>query len=345
MSEDRHPAASGALAAWALDACPSDEATVIGEHLSACGPCSREAGRLRDTAGLLAAAVAVRPPPRLRESVLAAARRSRPGTSAGSALDAGAAATATAGMVAGAVAGAVPAEDLAGAYAEQVAGMDRLLGTLTAAHWRTPVPRYASVLDLVAHLTGNDAAFAADLGLPAGRAGGAREAWYAQAGAVVRGVSADARLLDRRASLAGAERVPASGRVALVQRAFETWTHADDIRAALGRPAEPPPGEHLRFVVELGTGLLPRALRALGRHHPGRTARLLLTGPGAGEWLVPLAPGEGPGLPDVTVIASAEDFCRLLADRIAPARFPHRTEGDRALADDLLRAAATLGCD
>ncbi|TDD77960.1 maleylpyruvate isomerase family mycothiol-dependent enzyme [Actinomadura rubrisoli] len=350
MSEDRHPAATGVLAAWVLDACPWDEAAAVGEHVEACRPCAGETRRARNTAGLLAAAVALPPPPGLRDVVLSAARRRRaPGVPL------------------------VPAEGLAMAYAEQISSMDRLLGSLDDAHWRMPVPRYASVRDLVVHLAGNDAMVAADLGItsrnrpaismvdPHGpseeeerrsvdnpsdhRDAGTREVWHAQARALVRGVSQDSRLLEREASLAGGARVKASGRNALVQRTFETWTHADDIRATLGRPAEPPRGEHLRFIVELGTGLLPRALHALGRHHPGRTARLRLTGTGASEWLVPLAPGEGPGRPDVTVVATAEDFCRLLADRIAPGAFPHHADGDPGIVDDLLRAAATLGCD
>ncbi|WP_030168483.1 maleylpyruvate isomerase family mycothiol-dependent enzyme [Spirillospora albida] len=346
MSEDAHPDATGALAAWAVDACPPDEARAIGEHLAWCAGCAGEAARLRETAGLLATAVAERPPPDVRDAVLAAARRRRrPG------------------------AGIVPAGGLAQVYAEQVAHMDRLLESLTPAHWRTPLPRYASVRDLVAHLTANDAAFAADLGLPAGgpspagraapaagrdalAAGGSasparggddvRTAWRTRARAVVRGVSGDARVLELEASLAGAEGVRAPARDVLVQRAFETWTHADDIRAVVGRPPEPPPGEHLRLVVELGTGLLPKALR---RPYPGRAAELRLTGPGAGTWRVPLAPGEAPGVPDVTVTARTEDFCRLIAGRIPPARFPHDAEGDAEVVAAVLYAASTLGCD
>lgn len=394
MSEDAHPTATGALSAWAVDACPPEEAAAIGEHLAWCAGCAGEAARLRDTVGLLATAVAERPPPDVRDAVLAAARRRRrPG------------------------ARIVPADGLTRAYAEQIAHMDRLLASLTPADWRAPLPRYASVRDLVAHLTANDTAFAADLGLlaagapsPADRAhaagrdapaeqddalaegdahaagapfladralaaerdasaeqgdalaegdayavsplaarggvpfvgGDVRAAWRARARAVVRGVSGDVRVLEREASLAGAERVRAPARDALVQRAFETWTHADDIRAVVGLPLEPPGGEHLRLVVELGAGLLPRALR---RPYPGRTARLRLTGPGAGEWLVPLAPGEAPGVPDVTVTARAEDFCRLIAGRILPARFPHDADGDAQIVAAVLHAASTLGCD
>ncbi|MEW2359364.1 hypothetical protein AB0881_36780, partial [Spirillospora sp. NPDC029432] len=169
----------------------------------------------------------------------------------------------------------------------------------------------------------------------------------AQADALVRGVAADAGLLERETSLAGAVPVPAAARTALVQRAFETWTHADDIRAVVGRPPEPPPGGHLRLIVEMAVPLLPRALRAIGRARPGRTARLRLTGAVSGEWAVPLAPGAAAdaGRPDVTVVADAEEFCRLLANRRRPEAFPHVADGDPALAGDLLHAAATLGCD
>ncbi|MFB4317110.1 maleylpyruvate isomerase family mycothiol-dependent enzyme [Actinomadura sp. 21ATH] len=327
MSEGGHPDMDTALAAWAVGACPADEAARIGEHVASCAACARAADRLNATAGTLAEAVREAPPPALRAAVLAAARRRRPG---------------------------LPAR-LTEAYARQVAGMDALLSSLTPAEWRAPVPalgpvpKYGSVREVVGHLARNDAAFAGDLGLARGEraAAGARAGWHAQADALVRGVTADAGLLDRETSLAGAAPVPATGRTALVQRAFETWTHADDIRAVVGRPPEPPPGEHLRLIVEMAVPLLPRALRAAGRARPGRTARLRLTGAVSGEWTVPLAPGAAPaaGRPGVTVTADAEEFCRLLANRRRPEAFPHVADGDPALAADLLRAAATLGCD
>ncbi|MFP3967798.1 maleylpyruvate isomerase family mycothiol-dependent enzyme, partial [Actinomadura fulvescens] len=238
-----------------------------------------------------------------------------------------------------------PVAGLAGAYAAQVALMDELLMSLSPGLWRTPLQRYGSVRELIAHLTGNDARFAADLGLPQPARHGHHDAWHAQARAVVEGVSGDVALLDREASLAGARPVRAPARSALVQRTFETWTHADDIRAVAGRPRVPPPAGHLRLIVELGIGLLPRALRVLRREHPGATARLVLTGPGAGEWTVPLALGGEPGPPDVTITAGAEDFCRLLAGRRAPGSFPHRAQGDPAVVADVLHAASTLGCD
>jgi uncharacterized protein (TIGR03083 family) len=339
MSGKGHPDVDGALAAWAIDSCPAGEADRIAAHVASCESCARAAGRLRATAGTLAAVTRADPPPALRARVLAAAlERRRPGVPAAPHTDP------LAGLHAGLH--TEPHTELAGAYSRQVTRMDALLASLTPAQWRAPVPKYASVRHVVGHLAANDAAFAGDLGLALRRsAPDPRGAWHAQAEALVRGVTADAGLLEREASLAGARPVRAPARTGLVQRAFETWTHADDIRAAVGRPAEPPPGGHLRLIVEMAVPLLPRALRASGRHRPGRTARLRLTGAVTGEWPVPLAPGTPPGRPDVTVAADAQEFCRLLAGRRRPESFPHVTEGDPALAYGLLLAAATLGCD
>jgi uncharacterized protein (TIGR03083 family) len=324
MSEEGHPEVDGSLAAWVLDACPAPEADRAADHVALCRTCAVEAGRLRETAALLAVAVRTPPPRALRAVVLAESRRARrPGNPSHD-----------------------PDGTLTAAYAAQVRAMDRLLTSLTPEEWRTAPPRYASVGHLVDHLAGNDAVFAADLGLagaPLRAAPG--EVWHAQARAVVRGLAANTGLLDRETSLAGASPVRASARTGLVQRAFETWTHADDIRAVVGLPPAPPPGPHLRHVVELGVRFLPRALRAAGRHHPGRAVRLRLTGPGAGEWTVPMAPGEVPGVPDAEVTTSAEAFCRLLANRLDPETFPHHAVGDARLVEDLLRATATLGCD
>ncbi|MEU5883798.1 maleylpyruvate isomerase family mycothiol-dependent enzyme [Spirillospora sp. NPDC047279] len=325
MSEEGHLDVNGSLAAWALDACPADEAARVAAHLAECARCAREAARLQDTTSLLATATAAPPPPALRSKVLAAARRRRaPGALAG------------------------PVTEPAAAYAAQVDLMDDLLMSLTLDLWRAPLKSYGSVLDLVTHLTGNDVVFAADVGLPRPAIAqyGPHIAWNTQARAIVEGVSTGGvALLERDASLAGAREVRAPGRSALVQRTFETWTHADDIRAIAGRPAVPPPPEHLRLIVDLGTGLLPRALRFLGRERPGLTARLVLTGPGAGVWSVPLAFGGEPGSPDITITADAEDFCRLLAGRRTPATFAHESDGDPAVVADVLHAASTLGCD
>ncbi|MBO2454024.1 maleylpyruvate isomerase family mycothiol-dependent enzyme [Actinomadura barringtoniae] len=333
MNEEGHPDVNGSLAAWALDACPPDEASRIAEHVASCTTCSAEADRLHATATLLAVAVQTAPPPALRGSVLAEARRRRaPGVPAGIRIEEFA--------------------DLARAYATEVEVLDELLASLTPELWGTPLLDYDSVRGLMVHLSHNDATFAADLGLASPTTGmDTRLAWRTQADAVVQGVSGNTALLEREATLAGPRPVLAPARSAIVQRTFETWIHADDIRAVAGRPPVPPPGDSLRQIVGLGTGALPQALHSLGRQRPGQAARLVLTGPGSGEWLIPLAPEGASGIPGsaaapaVTITAGAEEFCRLVAGRLPVEEFAHRSEGDPAIVSDLLATAATLGCD
>ncbi|MDQ2848002.1 MAG: anti-sigma factor [Actinomycetota bacterium] len=61
--------------AMALDALPADEATAFAEHLADCPTCAEEFRGLQETAALLGAAEAVRPPAALRDRVLEAAAR------------------------------------------------------------------------------------------------------------------------------------------------------------------------------------------------------------------------------------------------------------------------------
>ncbi|NUO98110.1 MAG: hypothetical protein HOW59_09290, partial [Nonomuraea sp.] len=169
----------------------------------------------------------------------------------------------------------------------------------------------------------------------------AHRRWREQAGSLLERVSAAGEvLLGVEVALAGARPARAPLRQAMVQRTFETWTHADDIRAATGRTPEPPRGEHVRLIAEFGLALLPRALKGPRRDV---SATVVLTGPGGGTWTVPLSPASG----RVAALVSAEavDFCRLMAGRRPPATFPYAAEGDPALARDLVHAAATLGCD
>lgn len=57
----------------ALDALPADEATAFAEHLADCPTCAEEFRGLQETAALLGAAEAARPPAALRDRVLEAA--------------------------------------------------------------------------------------------------------------------------------------------------------------------------------------------------------------------------------------------------------------------------------
>jgi uncharacterized protein (TIGR03083 family) len=330
MSERGHTWVAETLGSWAVDACADDEARAVENHLAGCDECTVEARKLQlVSAGLGHAYVApITPAPGLRESVLTAARmRRRPGS---------------AGMKA-----------LIGSYAYKVAALDGLLAELSTEQWETPVPKHGTVRGLVAHLASNDALVATGLGVterrPSRTATGTaiHQTWQAQSQLLLRRLShTGSDQLDRPTRLAGREG-PVRGRLrdAVAQRVFETWIHTGDIQVALGRPLDTPSPSRIRVVVELVVHLLPDAMRALGLAHPGQTARLMLTGPGEGVWLVPLAPSEPPGEPTVTLIADAGEFCRLCGNRRTVENFAYQYEGDHALAFDLLRAAITLGCD
>jgi hypothetical protein len=248
---------------------------------------------------------------------------------------------------------------LVDAYAQQVALLDRVLGTVEVGDWRRADPRHRDMRGVVAHLTGNDAMLAADLGLQVVPTAGAPVpvTWRAQAEALLRGLEVTGPPAAtefgpvgrhgpvRLASIEPTRRRPLHD--GLVQRAFETWTHRDDLVAAIGLPPiPPPPPEQVRRIVDLAVRLLPDAWSAHGVLRPGPAARLVLTGAGGGEWTVPL--GGGAVIADrveVTISCDAVEFSRLVANRRAPDTLDHTVTGDAALGAAVLRIAATLGCD
>jgi uncharacterized protein (TIGR03083 family) len=312
------------IGAWALEACEADEAAAVAAHLDECPACAAEGRRLRSAVDWLGADREV--PPALRETVLSAARARRAPSAVGT---------------------------LAGAYARQVAVLDNLLDGVSPDDWLRPHDKHGTVGGIIAHLTVNDAMLGADLGLPAVAppstpdGAGLRAAWRRQTHVISDGLARSAPRLDQPVRLASSGPPPRGQlRDALVQRAFETWTHHDDIAVAVGRgPATPSP-EQVRRIVDLAVRLLPRALAARGASRPNRCARLALDGPGGGEWIVPLGgPGPFEAEPDVTIFADAVEFTRLVANRRTPVSLRHRVTGDRALAAAVLPVAATLGCD
>lgn len=341
---DGHTAVTELLGAWALDACSEEETATVEDHLAGCAACAAEADRLgRVTAGL-ATTVAVPPPMRLRGAVLAAAVARRPA-----------------------------GEEASSGYATWVERFDTLLGRLTPAQWRERVIRDLTVQDLVAHLIATDELLAAQLGaadaeppadpaeldgtLPARRSAAAigehrgrppertRAAWRAQADRLLRHAGRPGSL-DRQVRLADPRLPRQPLRTALVQRLFETWIHTDDVRALLGSPPDPPSERQVAMIVAFGVRLLPAALRLAGADRPPRSARLVLVGPGGGDWTIsPAAQSAPAGPPDATVTMEAVDFCYLLGNRRDPGSVPHRVEGDPAVAATVLRAVTTLGCD
>ncbi|HEV2376989.1 MAG TPA: anti-sigma factor [Streptosporangiaceae bacterium] len=63
--------------AYALDALTNSDRTAFERHIRTCDPCRQEAASLREAATRLGTAAAAAPPPRLREAVLAQAKRTR----------------------------------------------------------------------------------------------------------------------------------------------------------------------------------------------------------------------------------------------------------------------------
>lgn len=141
-------------------------------------------------------------------------------------------------------------------------------------------------------------------------------------------------------------------RALLVVRAFELWIHENDIRLACGLPLAVPDPAVLRLMTGLAAGLLPVAAARAGLPGPGRL-HLVLTGPGGGtwdlEWDPEWAPGTAgagrPGPGEVSIVADAVGFCRLVADRITPAELDPYITGDHDQAAGVLTAATTLALD
>jgi RNA polymerase sigma factor (sigma-70 family) len=89
-----------------------------------------------------------------------------------------------------------------------------------------------------------------------------------------------------------------------------------------------------------------KSVQAAVDDRPPRSARLVLVGPGGGDWTISPAVQEAlTRPPDATVTMGALEFCYLLGNRRDPDSVPHRVEGDPVVAATLLRAATTLGCD
>ena len=319
-------AARELLGAYALDALDADELAAVEALVDRDPVAAYEADRLRSAATWIGATEALAPPPLLRRAVFDAARSRT--------------------------------EDVT-QYRVEAARFDTLLDTIDEADLDVPTTNGLRVGELVAHLAAMESAVAEGVGAPvvieapmdieartevfvaafADRAlTDGRSRWRASVDALAGW--ADAGGETGRFPWWG---VDAPRRNVLMARAFELWTHADDIRVALGRPTEPPAPETLGMMSDVAVRALTDAVSFTGRAHPGRSARVVLTGGGGGEWIVPLAPtgdtDPSAHAPDVTITADVVDFCRLVGDRLAPHELGCEIEGDATLAADLLAAA------
>jgi uncharacterized protein (TIGR03083 family) len=325
MTLDAHP--EELLGAYVVEGCASAaEATTVSRHMAECRTCAAEVDLLDGAVRRLAVSSPRRPAPALRERVLAAALDARP-------------------------ARAVEVAPLLDAYVAQVSKLGRLLAGLSEPQWQLrPTGPHPSVRDLIGHLAANDGMVAEDLDTDeVPRTPDVGRRWREQADVLLREVSrAGPAVLERHVRLAGKAVIRRPLREALTQRAFETWIHADDIRAALHLPAESPPPEQITRIVDFALRLLPGAMDAAGAGHPHQAIRLVLTGPGGGSRQVPLS-AASPTAPAGEVVGevtlSAERFCRLLAGRVTVAEAGAVTRGDPTATAQFLAVAVTMGCD
>jgi uncharacterized protein (TIGR03083 family) len=326
------------LGAWALDALPDELEGHVDAAVLADPTLAATAAELQAVAALLGSAESATAPTALRDRVLAAARRRRaPGSST------------------------VEPTTPPGALGHQVAALADLLAGLDGDAWSAPTVTGWTVRELVAHLVVVEDYTAAVLGIgrftpPPGTehehaamtepfvpelaalpTADLLARWRAAATAVVAHVAtlADDGLADR-VQFHGLD---VSVRSLVLMRTFEVWTHADDVRRAVGRPTEDPPPPVLALMTGLAVAALPLGMAMAGRSGAGRTARVVLTGPGGGAWVQHLGVGEAPGEPDLVLVADAVDFCRLAAKRLDPRDVRHHVTGDGDLAADLLAGA------
>ncbi|WUI00715.1 maleylpyruvate isomerase family mycothiol-dependent enzyme [Spirillospora sp. NBC_00431] len=247
-----------------------------------------------------------------------------------------------------------PAPGFARPYAALVAMLDALLAGLDDAEWAVVAAGEWDARDLVVHLAATDgllgeaiaggASSARDVLDRTREAVGrcppprdARRAWRRRADALCDDLrETDA---DRRVELGG-RRMRIRDHVTV--RAFETWIHADDIAQGTGRALLPPPAEHVYPIADLGVRSLPKALAMTGRDHPGSTLRMVLDGPGGGQWTVPLGPAAAGADPPAHIRMDVVEFCFLAGGRRCPEKVDVQTSGDPAVTRDVLAAASAF---
>ncbi len=145
------------------------------------------------------------------------------------------------------------------------------------------------------------------------------------------------------ATEAGLHGLKASLGTILIVRAFELWTHENDIRTALGLPLSAPDGSTLRLMTTVAAGALPLGAARVGLREPTQV-RLVLTGTGGGTWDVAVG-GRADNTVAIRIVADAVAFCRLAANRITADELDPHLTGDAGRATEVLAAVAALALD
>jgi uncharacterized protein (TIGR03083 family) len=233
-----------------------------------------------------------------------------------------------------------------------------MLGALAGEHWGRPVLRDLDVQGLVGHLIGVETDVHRCLsGDPTVAGADHVESTQPSARRQTARSPAETRAEWRRAAdqtLALVHAADLSAEVALhgmrlplaallIVRAFELWTHDNDIRGVAGLPTAVPDTPTLQLMTGLAAQLLPRGACRAGI--PGSTRlHLVLTGPGGGTWDIAVGDHTDPDAA-VGIVADAVGFCQLVANRITPAELGPHITGDTGRAAEILAATTTLALD
>ncbi len=340
------------LAVYALDAVDGDEARAIETRLATDPDAAALEVSLRTTAGTFAAGatgpgafVDTEPPAGLRARVLEAAFATR---------------------------APQPIEPATAVEIHRVE-LDRfesLLRRLTPEQWALGVdpPEFAgwTIHDLAAHVTANEGLLAQLLGLTAvavpetANSNDERTAdtiarhraltpaatiaeLHDLAVAVDESVSAlDPEGLDQDLSWWGSDMRILT---VLLVRSFETWTHADDIRRALGHALLPPPAPALRTMAQAATSWTPLMLALAGHDHHDQVVRFELTGAGGTTFDIDLGGTDrdvGGIEPDATITVDIVDYCRAIGQRELRGPLAFTATGNQALVADVIEALPAL---
>ena len=261
----------------------------------------------------------------------------------------------------------LPTDDATAAFIETATQLLQLLDGLTPEEWERPTTVGGGVTarELVMHLVGVERYLLGQLGRrPAFSAPGRDDHFPATRAAAAELAGADGAQVARTWWLEAMALVAAcaelgpdhevayhhlggSVRGMLVVRTFELWTHDDDIRRAVGAPRNDLDADRLSLMSSALLDVLPFGLLLAGTTRPGKTMRIVLTGPGGGRSVdAPMMPGEPAGaVPDITIAASTLDLCRVASNRLSAAEIDVVVEGDRSLLEPVLVGAAAFAMD
>lgn len=322
------------LAAWALDALDPVERAAIDRLVASDPTVADRAYEMQHTVAALDASLLAEPPSSLGRSILDEAGSRPPSLAEPS-----------------------PAVDL---LAHQIDALADLLDQLDPDDWGlTAHPYDWTVQGLVAHLAVIEQYTAALLGLevdaPQGedhlRIGADRIArllesppaavvdqWHSGAQRIVAAIRAGhGPAFD---TVVGFHQWSFSVEELLIVRAFETWTHADDIRRTTGRRLWTPEASDLRTMSAFSVSTLP-SLMAHVAPDALRNARVVLTGDGGGTFNL----GDravDPAGSQFTLVTDVVDYCHRVAGRVEPEALDFSVEGDSDLALQLLSVASAF---